>query len=157
MLFNCKMRRVQYITCEKNQLLLVKDKLSSRGSWNIRSYQSFAKKMRSPTRACLSPRPWWHCVLTIDRCAKRSRLDQSFFLLDPATGSPWLVFEYMPYGDLAEVLRSNSGIVSLQREDLPILKMVSIPRNVGLKIGRSHTLKVKYELRNNQSRNWTHL
>ncbi|XP_059088960.1 tyrosine-protein kinase transmembrane receptor Ror-like [Tigriopus californicus] len=37
--------------------------------------------------------------------------------------APWLVFEYMPFGDLAEVLRSNSGVPSLQRQDLPILEM----------------------------------
>eukprot|EP00094_Tigriopus_californicus_P003333 TCALIF_03205-PA protein Name:"Similar to Ror Tyrosine-protein kinase transmembrane receptor Ror (Drosophila melanogaster)" AED:0.30 eAED:0.30 QI:503/0.6/0.5/0.66/0.6/0.5/6/0/240 len=39
--------------------------------------------------------------------------------------APWLVFEYMPFGDLAEVLRSNSGVPSLQRQDLPILEMVA--------------------------------
>ena len=40
------------------------------------------------------------------------------------TDSPWIVFEFMPFGDLVDVLRSNSGIMSLQRDDLPILKMV---------------------------------
>lgn len=29
-------------------------------------------------------------------------------VLRDAGNSPWMVFEYMPYGDLAEVLRSNS-------------------------------------------------
>ena len=45
---------------------------------------------------------------------------------DPSSGAPWLVFEFMPFGDLSEVLRSNSGVFSLQREDLPVLKMVRI-------------------------------
>ena len=42
---------------------------------------------------------------------------------DPS-GGPWLIFEYMPFGDLAQVLRSNSGVFLLHREDLPQLKMV---------------------------------
>lgn len=29
-------------------------------------------------------------------------------VLREGNSSPWMVFEYMPYGDLAEVLRSNS-------------------------------------------------
>lgn len=28
-------------------------------------------------------------------------------VLRDATNNPWMVFEYMPYGDLAEVLRAN--------------------------------------------------
>jgi len=30
------------------------------------------------------------------------------FNVSEAGGLPWMVFEFMPYGDLAEVLRSNS-------------------------------------------------
>ena len=30
------------------------------------------------------------------------------------SGEPWMVVEYMRFGDLAEVLRANSGVLSLQ-------------------------------------------
>jgi len=49
----------------------------------------------------------------------------AFRFSDASSGAPWLVFEYMHHGDLAEVLRANSGVFSLQREDVPPLKMVS--------------------------------
>ena len=39
-------------------------------------------------------------------------------------GEPWMVVEFMRFGDLADVLRTNSGVLSLQRSDSPILEMV---------------------------------
>jgi len=47
-------------------------------------------------------------------------------LADASTGAPWLVFEYMPHGDLAEVLRANSGVFSAEREDTPTLKLADL-------------------------------
>ena len=41
-------------------------------------------------------------------------------------GEPWMVVEFMRFGDLADVLRTNSGVLSLQRSDSPILEMVII-------------------------------
>jgi len=35
-------------------------------------------------------------------------LDECCFHVADAANSPWMVFEFMPHGDLAEVLRSNS-------------------------------------------------
>ena len=35
-----------------------------------------------------------------------------------------MVVEFMRFGDLADVLRTNSGVLSLQRNDAPILEMV---------------------------------
>ena len=35
-----------------------------------------------------------------------------------------MVVEFMRFGDLADVLRTNSGVLSLQRNDSPILEMV---------------------------------
>lgn len=40
------------------------------------------------------------------------------------SGEPWLVVEFMCFGDLAEILRTNSGVLSLQRSDSPVLEMV---------------------------------
>lgn len=38
----------------------------------------------------------------------RNILSLKGVVLREGSSSPWMVFEYMPYGDLAEVLRSNS-------------------------------------------------
>lgn len=38
----------------------------------------------------------------------RNILSLKGVVLREGNNSPWMVFEYMPYGDLAEVLRSNS-------------------------------------------------
>ena len=35
-----------------------------------------------------------------------------------------MVVEFMRFGDLADVLRTNSGVLSLQRSDSPVLEMV---------------------------------
>ena len=35
-------------------------------------------------------------------------LDECCFYVADAANSPWMVFEFIPHGDLAEVLRSNS-------------------------------------------------
>lgn len=40
-------------------------------------------------------------------------------------GEPWMVVEFMRFGDLADVLRTNSGVLSLQRSDSPVLEMVN--------------------------------
>jgi hypothetical protein len=37
-----------------------------------------------------------------------TQLYESRVLITDAGNSPWMVFEFMPYGDLAEVLRRNS-------------------------------------------------
>lgn len=39
---------------------------------------------------------------------------------------PWMVFEYMPFGDLAEVLRKNSPTVKSTTSGLPPLTKVMI-------------------------------
>ena len=45
-------------------------------------------------------------------------------VLRDATNNPWMVFEYMPYGDLAEVLRANSSqLRSLKPELQPLTKV----------------------------------
>ena len=44
-------------------------------------------------------------------------------ILGPS-GEPWMVVEFMRFGDLADVLRTNSGVLSLQRSDSPVLEMV---------------------------------
>ena len=40
-------------------------------------------------------------------------------------GIPWLIFEYMPYGDLLEVLKSNCGLSALHKSNLPTLSKAS--------------------------------
>ena len=40
------------------------------------------------------------------------------------SGEPWMIVEFMHFGDLADVLRTNSGVLSLQRSDAPVLEMV---------------------------------
>lgn len=39
--------------------------------------------------------------------------------------SPWMIFEYMPYGDLTEVLRNSSDQFMNCSSSLPILNRVS--------------------------------
>ena len=41
-----------------------------------------------------------------------------------AAGEPWLVVEFMMFGDLADILRTNSGVISFQNSNVPNLKMV---------------------------------
>ena len=43
-------------------------------------------------------------------------------------GEPWMIVEFMRYGDLANVLRTNSGVLSLQCSDSPILEMIDLLR-----------------------------
>ncbi|XP_029164341.1 high affinity nerve growth factor receptor-like [Nylanderia fulva] len=44
-------------------------------------------------------------------------------VLRDAANNPWMVFEYMPYGDLAEVLRANSPQFKLSKPDVqPLTK-----------------------------------
>ncbi|EFN74157.1 BDNF/NT-3 growth factors receptor [Camponotus floridanus] len=44
-------------------------------------------------------------------------------VLRDATNNPWMVFEYMPYGDLAEVLRANSPQFKLSKPGMkPLTK-----------------------------------
>ena len=40
-----------------------------------------------------------------------------------------MIVEFMRYGDLANVLRTNSGVLSLQQTESPSLEMVSFTRN----------------------------
>ena len=40
-----------------------------------------------------------------------------------------MIVEFMRYGDLANVLRTNSGVLSLQQTESPSLEMVIITRN----------------------------
>ena len=49
--------------------------------------------------------------------------NQNLIFTGPS-GEPWLVVEFMCFGDLAEILRTNSGVLSLQRSDSPVLEMV---------------------------------
>lgn len=46
-------------------------------------------------------------------------------VLRDATNNPWMVFEYMPYGDLAEVLRANSPQFRLSKPGMEPLTKVS--------------------------------
>ena len=51
------------------------------------------------------------------------------------SGEPWMVVEYMRFGDLAEVLRANSGVLSLQHSTSPILDiedLISIGKQIAL-------------------------
>lgn len=46
-------------------------------------------------------------------------------VLRDATNNPWMVFEYMPYGDLAEVLRANSSQFKSSKPGLqPLTKVL---------------------------------
>lgn len=47
-------------------------------------------------------------------------------VLRDATNNPWMVFEYMPYGDLAEVLRANSSQFRLSKSGLQPLTKVTV-------------------------------
>ncbi|XP_015511028.1 tyrosine-protein kinase transmembrane receptor Ror [Neodiprion pinetum] len=47
-------------------------------------------------------------------------------VLRDATNSPWMVFEYMPHGDLAEVLRANSRQLRCSTPGLPPLTRDSL-------------------------------
>ena len=40
-----------------------------------------------------------------------------------------MIVEFMRYGDLANVLRTNSGVLSLQQTESPSLEMVIVTRN----------------------------
>ena len=44
--------------------------------------------------------------------------------LSGLSGEPWMIVEFMCYGDLANVLRTNSGVLSLQQTESPSLEMV---------------------------------
>jgi|688.fasta_scaffold2227692_1 hypothetical protein len=37
---------------------------------------------------------------------------------------PWLIFEFMPFGDLLDVLKSNCGLTALHKPNLPTLSKV---------------------------------
>ena len=39
-------------------------------------------------------------------------------------GLPWLIFEYMHYGDLGGILLANSGVTSFHNDKLPTLSKV---------------------------------
>ena len=41
-------------------------------------------------------------------------------------GVPWLIFEFMHYGDLAGILLANSGVKSFNNDRLPTLSKVKI-------------------------------
>lgn len=41
-------------------------------------------------------------------------------------GLPWLIFEYMHYGDLGGILLANSGVKSFHNDKLPTLSKVPI-------------------------------
>lgn len=45
-------------------------------------------------------------------------------VLRDAANNPWMVFEYMPYGDLAEVLRANSPQFRLSKPGMQPLTKV---------------------------------
>ena len=40
-----------------------------------------------------------------------------------------MIVEFMRYGDLANVLRTNSGVLSLQQTESPSLEMVIFTKN----------------------------
>ena len=42
---------------------------------------------------------------------------------------PWLIFEFMPFGDLLDVLKSNCGLAALHKPNLPTLTKVRIVLN----------------------------
>ena len=48
-----------------------------------------------------------------------------FFVTGP-DGVPWLIFEFMPYGDLLTVLKSNCGDPNAHKSNLPKLVEVRI-------------------------------
>ena len=56
--------------------------------------------------------------------------EYSFFLKNfsftgaGSQGLPWLIFEFMHYGDLAGILLANSGVTTFQNEKLPTLTKV---------------------------------
>ena len=54
-------------------------------------------------------------------------------------GEPWMVVEYMRFGDLAEVLRANSGVLSLQHSTSPTLEMIDM-----ISIGHQIALGMNY-------------
>ena len=41
-------------------------------------------------------------------------------------GEPWMIVEHMQFGDLANILRMNSGVLSLESSNSPVLKMVDL-------------------------------
>lgn len=47
------------------------------------------------------------------------------YLVSEPGKKPWMVFEYMPHGDLADVLRGNSGHFHVNNPDIPRLSKVS--------------------------------
>ena len=53
----------------------------------------------------------------------RTTFEKLIFLGD-SQGVPWLIFEFMHYGDLAGILLANSGVTSFQNDKLPILSKV---------------------------------
>ena len=46
------------------------------------------------------------------------------------SGEPWMIVEFMCYGDLANVLRTNSGVLSLQQTESPSLEMVILTKTL---------------------------
>lgn len=51
-------------------------------------------------------------------------------VLRETSNSPWMVFEYMPYGDLVQVLRANSPTLRSPTPGLQPLTKVSLIRSL---------------------------
>jgi len=90
--------------------------------WNRRSWMLFTWESSEVVSLSLTGTSYFlsadeHCWLTLwplalEECTtlrtSLTYLDECFFHVADAANSPWMVFEFMPHGDLAEVLRSNS-------------------------------------------------
>ena len=69
-------------------------------------------------------------------------------------GEPWLIVEYVLYGDLAALLRANSGVFSPQRTDLPVLRTIDLLLIVEqVASGMSYLAKQRFTHRDLAARN----
>ena len=55
-----------------------------------------------------------------------------------------MVVEFMRYGDLANVLRTNSGVLSLQQTESPSLEMVIFTRNTRCMLFLKHVISTSF-------------
>ena len=71
----------------------------------------------------------FHSVILFLRTRKKKEFSfhyKWYSVSEGVQGVPWLIFEFMHYGDLAGILLANSGVKSFNNDRLPTLSKVKI-------------------------------